>query len=272
MENVSLVGIDLAKRSFHLHGAAADGSVVFRKKLSRPQLTAFLSELPKCVVAMEACATSHDWAREIGKLGHEARLIPPVYVKPFMKRQKNDANDAEAIAEAASRPTMRYVSVKSAEQQSQGMVFRTRDLVVRQRSQLVNALRGHLAEYGVVVAQGMVQFRRMITSFYDVAADLPAQILSLCQDTSIRSLFLTKGLWCWITRSKAEQKQMKQHHGLCRSPELGPCALRRFRPSRHQWRNFTGVSLQLGAGLYQSRSRPVGDKSWAEPQKWDSAI
>ncbi|WP_198144812.1 IS110 family transposase, partial [Pseudorhodobacter aquimaris] len=120
-----------------MHGAATDGSVVFRKKLSRPQLIAFLSKLPRCVVAMEACATSHYWGREIGKLGHEARLIPPVYVKPFVKRQKNDANDAEAIAEAASRPTMRYVSVKSAEQQAQCMVCRRRDLKVRQRSQLV---------------------------------------------------------------------------------------------------------------------------------------
>lgn len=118
MENVSIVGIDLAKRSFQLHGAAADGSVVFRKKLSRPQLTAFLGELPSCVVAMEACATSHYWGREIGKLGQEARLIRPVYIQPFVKRQKNGANDAEAIAEAASRPRMRYVWVKSAEQQS----------------------------------------------------------------------------------------------------------------------------------------------------------
>lgn len=98
MENVSIIGIDLAKRSFQLHGAASDGSVVFRKKLSRPQLTAFLGELPECIVAMEACATSHYWGREIAKLGHETRLIPPVYVKPFVKRQKNDANDAEAIA------------------------------------------------------------------------------------------------------------------------------------------------------------------------------
>lgn len=181
MENVSIVGIDLAKRSFQLHGAAADGSVVFRKKLSRPQLTAFLSKLPRCVFAMEACAKSHHWGREIGKLGHEVRLIPPVYVKPFVKRQKNDANDAEAIAEAASRPTMRYVSVKSAEQQAQGMVFRTRDLFVCQRSQLVNALWGHLAEYDVVVAQGMVQFRRMITRFDEVAPDLPTEIFGLCQ-------------------------------------------------------------------------------------------
>jgi len=181
MENISIIGIDLAKRSFQLHGAASDGSVAFRKKLSRPQLTAFLRELPECIVAMEACATSHYWGREIAKLGHETRLIPPVYVKPFVKRQKNDANDAEAIAEAASRPTMRYVSVKSAEQQAQGMVFRTRDLFVRQRTQLINALRGHLAEYGVVIAQGMVQFRRMIACFEDVVPSIPAPVQDLCR-------------------------------------------------------------------------------------------
>ncbi len=181
MENVSIVGIDLAKRSFQLHGASPDGSVVFRKKLSRPQLLAFLADLPDCIVAMEACATSHYWGREIGKLGHETRLIPPVYVKPFVKRQKNDANDAEAIAEAASRPTMRYVSVKSAEQQAQGMVFRTRDLFVRQRSQLVNALRGHLAEYGTIIAQGMVQFRRMMVNFDETAPDLSAPVQELCR-------------------------------------------------------------------------------------------
>ena len=130
---------------------------------------------------MEACATSHHWGREIGKLGHETRLIPPVYVKPFVKRQKNDANDAEAIAEAASRPTMRYVSVKSAEQQARGMAFRTRGLFVRQRSQLVNALRGHLAEYGPIIAQGMVQFRRMMVGFDEVAPDLPAPVQDLCR-------------------------------------------------------------------------------------------
>ena len=149
MDNVSILGIDLPKQSFQLHGAAADGSGVFRKKLSRPQLTAYLSELPSCD---GGCTTSHYWGREIGKLGLEARLIPPVYVTPFVKRQKTDANDAEAIAGAASRPTMRCVSVKSTEQQSQGMAFRTRDLFVRQRSQLVNALRGHSAKYGGVVA------------------------------------------------------------------------------------------------------------------------
>jgi transposase len=108
MDHATIIGIDLAKRVFHLHGASAEGSVIFRKKVSRIQLLPFLAEQPKCVVAMEACATAHDWGREIEGLGHAVRLIPPIYVKPFVKRQKNDTADAEAIAEAASRPTMRF--------------------------------------------------------------------------------------------------------------------------------------------------------------------
>jgi hypothetical protein len=112
MNEVTIVGVDLAKRVFQVHGAAADGAVVFRKKLTRTQFLAFLGKLPACTVAMEACATSHFWGREIAKLGHAVRLIPPIYVKPFVKRQKNDAADAEAIAEAAMRPTMRFVAVR----------------------------------------------------------------------------------------------------------------------------------------------------------------
>ena len=111
MSEVTIIGIDLAKRVFQLHGARADGSVVFRKKLSRGQLLAFVAEQPRCVVAMEACATAHGWGREFEKLGHDVRLIPPIYVKPFVKRQKNDAADAEAIVEAALRPTMRLEHV-----------------------------------------------------------------------------------------------------------------------------------------------------------------
>ena len=153
MREVTIVGVDLAKRVFQLHGAAADGNVVFRKKLSRAQLLPFLAAQPPCTVAMEACATAHHWGREIGRLGHAVRLIPPAYVKPFVKRQKNDVADAKAITEAASRPTMRFVAVKTEAQQARAMMFRARDLLVRQRTQLSNALRGHLAEYGVVAAQ-----------------------------------------------------------------------------------------------------------------------
>lgn len=140
MGYATIIGLDLAKRVFQLHGAGADGSVAFCKKLSRSKLLPFLETQPRCIVAMEACATAHDWGRKIEMLGHTVRLIPPIYVKPFVKRQKNDAADAEAISEAASRPTMRFVALKTREQQSRAMIFRTRDLLVRQRTQLINAL------------------------------------------------------------------------------------------------------------------------------------
>ena len=161
MDEATIIGVDLAKRSFQLHGAAADGSVVFRRKLTREKLVMFLESQPKCMVAMEACATAHFWGREITRLGHDVKLVPPIYVKPYVKRQKNDAADAEAIAEAASRPTMRFVEVKTEEQQIQSMVFRMRDLFVRQRTQIINALRGHLAEYGVIAPQGTAHIARL---------------------------------------------------------------------------------------------------------------
>ena len=150
--------------------------MVFRKKLSRSQFLVFLAAQPRCTVAMEACATAHGWGREIGRLGHEVRLIPPIYVKPFVKRQKNDVADAEAIAEAASRPTMRFVAVKSEEQQARSMIFRTRDLLVRQRTQLINALRGHLAEHGVVAPQGTAHVKRLADVIGDETAALPATV------------------------------------------------------------------------------------------------
>jgi transposase len=159
MEKATIIGIDLAKRVFQVHGAAQDGRPVFRKKVSRAQLLGFLAKQSPAVVAMEACATAHGWGRAISGLGHEVRLIPPIYVKPFVRRQKNDAADAEAIAEAASRPTMRFVALKTEEQQARSMIFRTRDLLVRQRTQLVNALRGHLAEHGIVAAQGLAKVK-----------------------------------------------------------------------------------------------------------------
>lgn len=175
MSEVSTVGIDLAKSVFQIHGADAGGAVVFRKKLRRDQVLAFFSTLPRCVVAMEACASAHHWAREIAALGHDTRLISPAYVKPFVKRQKNDMADAEAICEAAQRPTMRFVQGKSAEAQASAVVFRTRDLLVRQRTQLINALRGHLTEFGYIVRQGVGHVGKLVEIVGDPSSDIPAQ-------------------------------------------------------------------------------------------------
>lgn len=173
MEEISIAGLDLAKQIFQVHGANSSGGVVLRKKLRRDQVLTFFAALPPCTVAMEACAGGHHWGREISRLGHVVKLIPPAYVKPFVKRQKNDAADAEAICEAALRPTMRFVAIKSEEAQAAAVVFRTRDLLVRQRTQIINALRGHLAEFGMVVASGAPHTPRLVAIVEDPASQLP---------------------------------------------------------------------------------------------------
>jgi transposase len=147
------IGIDLAKSVFQLHCLDTAGGVT-RKKLRRGEVLAFLGGLEPCLVGMESCATAHHWAREIGALGHEVRLMPPAYEKAYLRRQKNDAADAEAICEAVSRPTMRFVPIKSAERQGVLVLHRTRELLVRQRTKLINAIRGHCAEFGLVAPQG----------------------------------------------------------------------------------------------------------------------
>ncbi len=177
MEECNIVGIDLAKNVFQVHASDEVGRRLFSKKVSRGQLLKLMSTIGPCVVALEACASAHHWGRQIAKLGHEVKLIPPIYVKPFVKRQKNDAADAEAIVEAASRPTMRFVAVKSADQQAAGMAFKTRDLFVRQRTQLINALRGHLAEHGVVAPQGVAHLKRLRAALADETTGLPTAVV-----------------------------------------------------------------------------------------------
>ena len=154
---VTTIGLDLAKNVFQVHGIDATEKVVIRKQLRRGQVIKFFEALAPCLVGMEACATAHHWARELTKLGHQVRLMPAKDVKAYVKRNKNDAADAEAICEAVRRPTMRFVAVKSAEQQGQLMQHRVRDLLMRQRTQLINALRAHLAELGIAAAQGRVK-------------------------------------------------------------------------------------------------------------------
>jgi transposase len=167
MKEISTIGLDLAKNVFQVHGIDGSGGTVIRRQLRRGQVLPFFKKLPPCLVGVEACATSHYWAREITALGHEVRMMPARYVKPYVKRNKNDMADAEAICEAVTRPTMRFVPVKTPEQQAILMLHRTRELFVRQRIMLVNALRAHLAEFGIVAGVG----RNGLEKLLEVIAD-----------------------------------------------------------------------------------------------------
>ena len=154
MEYAVTIGLDIAKNVFQAHGVNGEGEVVFRRQLRRGQLLKFFAKQPPCLIGIEACATAHHWGRELEKLGHEVRLMPARYVKAYVKRNKNDAADAEAICEAVTRPTMRFVPIKSADQQSVQMLHRTRQLFVRHRVRLINTIRAHLAEFGIVAGVG----------------------------------------------------------------------------------------------------------------------
>ena len=169
MNQPTTIGIDLAKTVFQIHGVAAEGAVVVKRKLRRTQVLTLFEGLPRCLVGMEACAGAHYWARELQALGHEVRIMPPSYVKPYVKRGKTDAADAAAICEAVTRPTMRFVPVKSADRQAALLDHKTRDFLVRQRTQLVNTIRAHLSEFGIVVAKGIHNIERLLAA----ADDLP---------------------------------------------------------------------------------------------------
>ena len=190
---ITTIGLDLAKNVFHVHGVTEDGQIAFNRPLRRSQVLTFFERLEPCLIGMEACSTSHYWARELLKLGHDVKLIPPIYVKPFVKRGKSDAADAEAICEAVMRPTMRFVGIKSPDRQAILSLHRVRDLVVRQRTQTINMLRGLLAEFGIVFAKGVGHAIRFAGSELehassplpdlarDVIGDLCEQLLALHQ-------------------------------------------------------------------------------------------
>jgi transposase len=165
--DVSTIGLDVAKSVFQVHGIDAAGQVVIRRQVKRRQVLRFFEKLGPCLVGIEACATAHHWGRKIAALGHEVRLMPAHYVKAYVKRGKNDVADAEAICEAVGRPTMRFVGLKSAEQQSVLMLHRTRELLVRQRTMLVNAIRGHMAEFGIVARAGLPQIKELLAVIAD---------------------------------------------------------------------------------------------------------
>lgn len=171
MGQVATIGLDIAKSVFQVHGVDAEGGVVIQQKLTRARLLKFFEKLAPCLVGIEACGTAHHWARELITLGHDVRLMPPSYVKPYVKRQKNDMADAEAICEAVTRPTMRFVPVKSPEQQSVMMLHRTRSILIRQRIQISNAIRSHMAEFGMAAAVGRQGLQALIAIVEDSSDD-----------------------------------------------------------------------------------------------------
>ena len=223
MGEVTTIGLDLAKHVFQVHGVDAEGATVLRKQLRRAQVLAFFSRLPPCLVGLEACATAHYWGRELRALGHEVRLMPAQYVKAYVKRNKHDAADAEAICEAVVRPTMRFVPVKTADQQAAVLLHRGRERLVRQRTGLVNALRGHLAEFGVIAPQGLRNVGKLIAIVRDEGdarlPELARQVLQVLaaqiEQLEAAVAAIEKQLMAWHKSNPVSQR-------LASVPGIGP--------------------------------------------------
>ena len=271
--DISTIGLDLAKTVFQVHGIDASGAVVIRKTLRRPQVLPFFAKLPACLVGMEACGTSHHWARELTRLGHAVRLMPPAYVKPYVKRGKTDANDAEAICEAVSRPTMRFVAVKSPEQQAALALHRTRELLVKERTQLVNMIRGLLAEFGIDIPRGL---ERALAMARQVAE---GEILDVPDDTATCILALSEQALAAHERLRAIDRAMLASHRasdvamrLATIPGIGPIGAsalaasvadpHQFRSGREfaAWLGLTPLQKSSGGKERQGRISKMGDK------------
>jgi len=245
----TMIGVDLAKRVFQLHGASMTGQVKFRKKLTREQFRRFMSDHPTCVVVFEACGSASYWAREMERLGHEARLIAAQYVKPFVKRQKNDAADAEAIVIAAQRPEMRFVSPKSEDQQARAVLFRSRERLVHQRTELVNALRAVLYEYGHVFPLGIAQLKRIGALVEDPDCDLPALVIAECQDLLAQIAEKTKRIDARMKTLKTVAAETETARRLQSMPGVGPLtalAVEAFAPDMAQFSCGRDFAAWLG--------------------------
>ncbi len=273
MSEVTTIGLDLAKNVFQAHGASSSGEVVFRRRLRREQVMRFFADQPRCLVAMEACASSHFWARAISELGHDARLIPPAYVKPFVKRQKNDMADAEAICEAVQRPTMRFVAVKSEAKQASAVIFRTRDLLVGQRTQIINALRGHMGEFGFIAPQGAANVGRLVVEIEDLSATVP----EAARTCLLRLVELLRGLQTQIEALDAEiatrAKRDEASRRLMTIPGIGPLiatALEALAPPAETfqsgrdfaaWIGLTPVKKSTGGKQRMGRTSRMGERT-----------
>lgn len=255
-----MIGVDLAKRVFQLHGASMTGHVKFCKKLTRDQFRRFMAEQPGCVVVFEACGSANYWAREMEALGHEVKLIAPQYVRPFVKRQKNDAADAEAIVIAARQPEMRFVAPKTAEQQAKAVLFRARERLVHQRTELVNALRAMLYECGHVFPVGLVHLKRIEALIEDPACDLPALIIAECQDLLAQIAEKTERITAKTRKLKALADETDTARRLQTIPGVGPLtalAVEAFAPDMAQFR--CGRDFAAWPGLVP-RQRSSGGK------------
>ena len=265
--DVSTIGLDIAKSVFQVHGVDAAGEVVVRRRLRRRQLLGFFEKLGPCLVGIEACATAHYWGREIAALGHEVRLMPAHYVKAYVKRGKNDAADAEAICEAVQRPTMRFVSLKSTEQQSMLMLHRTRELLVRQRTMLVNALRAHMAEFGIVTRVGLPQIKELLAVIADkddhrlplgaraCLESLGRQFLSLHEEICVAD----KRLHAWHRSNPVSQRALQPYPAsdrLRRARWQPPLPILRCSSRAARWRP--------GLDLCRGRTRQVESSGLAK--------
>ena len=223
MNEVITIGVDLAKNVFQVHGVDAAGAEVVRRQLRRAQMLPFFKKQPPCLVGMEACATAHHWARQLIELGHEVKLMPPHYVKPYVKRSKNDAADAAAICEAVTRPTMRFVSVKGTEQQGVLMLHRTRELLVRQRTMLINAMRAHMAEFGIVAPVGVPQVKKLLGIIADTDdARLPTVARTCLESLARQFLSLHEEIYAAEKHIHAWHRRSEVSRRLETIPGVGP--------------------------------------------------
>ena len=266
MGEVSTIGLDIAKSVFQVHGVDGAGAVMIRKRISRAKLVEYFGELPPCLVGIEACPSAHHWGRELQRLGHTVKLMPPSYVKAYLKRSKNDANDAAAICEAVTRPSMRFVPIKTKEQQTALMLHRARQLLVRQRTMLSNALRGHLAELGIVSAKGRNGTGELLKFIADGADNRIAPETRAILDVMARQYSAIK------TEILSIDKNILALHGSCEAsrrlaeiPGIGPIVATALVAEIGDWKTFSsGRSLAAWIGLVPKQPRPA--------ERTDSAV
>jgi len=251
MGEVSTIGLDIAKSVFQVHGVDDTGAIVIRKRISRAKVLEFFGELSPCLVGIEACPSAHHWSRELAALGHTVRLMPPSYVKAYLKRGKNDANDAAAICEAVTRPSMRFVPTKSEEQQSGLMLHRSRQLLVRQRTMLSNAIRGHMAELGIISAKGRNGTAELLKVIANANDDRIPPIARFCLDLLARQyIAVTAEVAVIDKRIHAWHRSCEDSRRLEEIPGIGPIVATALVAEVGDWQQFrSGRNLAAWIGL-----------------------